>query len=130
MVLTHENVHGMMGNICKTNSTEVLRHSNMQITNENRRKQDENMRKLGENISKHGENGWKQHENISKHGENIVSFIWNHFVNKVDQVLLPKQFHMTQKLCFSLNGYVTSTLIDMVPIITISYSIGGFGMGQ
>ena len=33
-------------------------------------------------------------------GENIVSFIQNHFVNKVDQVLLPKQFYMKEKFVF------------------------------
>ena len=62
MIIAQENVYGMMGNICKTNSTEVLRHSNMQITNENIRKHSENMTGDGENISKQvktGENNVK-----------------------------------------------------------------------
>ena len=60
--------------------------------------------KHGQNINKHG-------ENIGKHGENIVSFIQNHFVNNLYEI----------QFCISLNDYATSTLIDKVPIITISY---------
>ena len=56
-------------------------------------KQDENIRKQGKNIRKQG-------ETIRKHGEHIVPFIQNHFVNKVDQVLLPKQFYMKQNFAF------------------------------
>ena len=51
------------------------------------------MQITSENISKQG-------ENIGRHGENIVSFIQNHFVNKVDQVLLPKQFYVKQNFAF------------------------------
>jgi hypothetical protein len=54
----------------------------------------------------------------------------NHFVNKVDQVLLPNQFYMKQNFAFHLYAYVTSTLIGIVPIITISYSSLGFRSEQ
>ena len=43
MIIIQENDYGMMENICKTKSIEVLRHSNMHITNENKSKQDENI---------------------------------------------------------------------------------------
>jgi len=72
MIIKQKNDYGTMESKFKTKSTEVLRYSTMQLTS----------------------------VNIGKHGENIVSFIQNHFVNKVDQVLLPKQFYMKQNFAF------------------------------
>ena len=52
MIIIQENNYGTMENKFKTKSTEVLRHSIMQITSENIGKRSENMIGDGENMSK------------------------------------------------------------------------------
>ena len=40
MIIVHGNVYDITENICKTNSTKVLRHATMQMTSENMGKHD------------------------------------------------------------------------------------------